>query len=82
MVGLYEKYSTLMTNLNRINQNTKGNEEMSRHISHLKNEITEVNDKTNLGLAKRDEDLRRATIENKNLILELSQLRLVKRDFQ
>ena len=26
MIELYEKYSSLMTNINRINQNTKGNE--------------------------------------------------------
>ena len=54
MIELYKKYSSLMTNMNRINQNTKGNEEMGRHIDHLKNEISDVNDKTNQGLMKRD----------------------------
>ena len=54
MIELYKKYSSLMTNMNRINQNTKGNEEMGRHIEHLKNEISDVNDKTNQGLMKRD----------------------------
>lgn len=35
-----------MTNNTRINNNTKGNEEMARHINHLKNEILDVNSKT------------------------------------
>jgi len=51
-----------MTNNTRINQNTKGNEEMARHIDHLKNEIVEVSDKTAHGIVKREDDLRKATI--------------------
>ena len=82
MIELYKKYSSLMTNMNRINQNTKGNEEMGRHIDHLKNEISDVNDKTNQGLMKRDQDLRKATSENKNLILELTRLRQIKKNYQ
>ena len=57
-----------MTNNTRINQNTKGNEEMARHIDHLKNEIVEVSDKTAHGIVIREDDLRKATIDNKTLI--------------
>jgi hypothetical protein len=62
MKELYSKYGNFMTNNNKINQNTKGNKEMSRHIDHLKNAIADVSEKTSLGLVKREDDLRRATI--------------------
>lgn len=43
-----------MSNSTRINQNTKGSEEMGRHINHLKNQISGVNEKGIDGLSKRD----------------------------
>jgi hypothetical protein len=51
---------------------------MERHIEHLKNTIVDVSEKTTLGLGKREDDLRKATLENKTLIKELTELRAMK----
>lgn len=62
-------------NMGRMNNNSKGVEEMDRHMIHLKKEIENTNEKTVHGLENRDGELRRATLENKTLIQELKDLR-------
>ena len=42
---------------------------------HLKKEITDTNDKAFQGMGNRDQQIRRATIENKTLIQQLRDLR-------
>ena len=64
-----------MNNIGRMNNNSKGLEEMGRHMNHLKKEITETNEKGFQGMNNRDQEIRKATIENKTLIQELKDLR-------
>ena len=55
MHKFYKKYSCYMTDSLKLNQSSKGMDEMNRHMEHLEKEIGNVNEKTDKKKIKRDE---------------------------
>ena len=51
---LSDKYASSMMSMGRMNNNSKGVQEMDRHMTHLKKEIENTNEKTVHGLENRD----------------------------
>jgi predicted RNase H-like nuclease (RuvC/YqgF family) len=72
MATIYKKHLKFMSEDRRNNHNSRGVDEIERHISHIDAEIEDANKKTDLTVKKREEEIQRATQENADLIKELT----------